>query len=391
MSNRLIISSRALSPSDSYNTALFSLLGSLFPFHASLFSFSTPNIHSSHTTLPRPYLSERVRTSDIVESTRTQLLESESEGIDSGSDHAVEIRRDGTCYLVSSMFNESPLRALLTSGQLVQEASGVLGVKTGIDLSVLDGTKVDSEELAIVGVATEEDGILEVHGKNLPGNIVVGVWGDAVGPVLGKLLLDEEGVDGGVVGCIPVGARWHQLVQEAGGSEEEEGQGAEEEVRVLSTRLVVALQAVLGQVLAVVVTAGGIGHHVEQSPVEAEVVTAVGEEVVAGERRIGFELVVAVEAGLAASQSWAEGGASGRITTNAKLLGHEIAVGQGQTEESKQIGKVVSDVVDILLSIDELCVGSNTIASQEAVVSSDIEAGASSTIVRTSENGRHHV
>lgn len=84
------------------------------------------------------------------------------------------------------MFNESPLRALLTSGQLVQEASGVLGVKTGIDLSVLDGTKVDSEELAIVGVATEEDGILEVHGKNLPGNIVVGVWGDAVGPVLGS-------------------------------------------------------------------------------------------------------------------------------------------------------------------------------------------------------------
>jgi hypothetical protein len=77
----------------------------------------------------------------------------------------------------------------------------------------------------------------------------------------------------------------------------------------------------------------------------------VGEEVVAGERGVGLELVVAIKAGLAAGQGRAEGGASGRITANAKLLGHEITVGQGQTEESKQIGKVVANVVDVLLRV----------------------------------------
>jgi hypothetical protein len=259
---------------------------------------------------------------------------------------------------------------------LIQKTSSVLGVNTGIELAVLDGTKVDSEELAIVGVAAEEDGVLEVHGDNLPGDIVVGVGGNAVGPVLGELLVDEEGGDGVVVGSIPVGAGRHQLVQEAGGSEEEEGQRTEEEVRVLSTRLVVTLQAVLGQVLPVVVAAGGLSHHVEQSPVEAEVVTTVGEEVVAGERSVSLELVVAVEARLTASQQRADRGASGRITTNAELLGHEIAVGHGQTEESKQVGKVVSNVVDVLLGINEFCVRGDTVTSKEAVVCCDIEARA---------------
>jgi hypothetical protein len=259
---------------------------------------------------------------------------------------------------------------------LIEKASGVLSVKTSIELAVLDGTKVDSEELAIGGVAAEKDGVLEVHGNDLASNIVVGVWGNAVGPVLGQLLVDEERSDGVVVGSIPVGAGRHQLVQEAGGSEEEEGQGTEEEVWVLSTRLVVALQAVLGQVLAVVISAGGLSHHVEQSPVEAEVVTAVGEEVVAGERSIGLELVVAVEARLTASQHRADRGASGCITTNAELLGYEIAVGHGQTEESKQVGKVVSNVVDVLLRVDEFSVGCNTVTSKEAVVCCDIETRA---------------
>jgi hypothetical protein len=286
----------------------------------------------------------------VVKAGGTKLLSSESEGVNGGSHQTVEVRRDGT------------------SDQLVQEARSVLGVKTGIDLAVLDGTKVDSEELAIVGVAAEKDGVLEVHGEDLPGDIVVGVWGDAVGPVVRDLLFDEEGGDGVVVGSIPAGAGRHQFVQEAGGSEEEEGQGAEEEVGVLGAGLVVALQAVLGQVLAVVDPAGGVCHHVEQGLVEAEVVTAVGEEVVAGERRVGLELVVAVEAGLAASQRRAEGGASGRITTNAELLGYEIAVGQGETEKGKQSGKIVSDVVDVLLRVNELAEGSDTIASQEAVV-----------------------
>lgn len=72
-------------------------------------------------------------------------------------------------------------------------------------------------------------------GENLGSDKFIGVRYDTVGPVGWDLLLvvegvgaiavvysTEEGRDGGVVGCVVVGTRWHQLIQQRGGTEEQE-------------------------------------------------------------------------------------------------------------------------------------------------------------------------
>jgi len=113
-------------------------------------------------------------------------------------------------------------------------------------------------------VTAEQDRVLEVHEQDLAGDVVVGVRSDTVGPVVRDALTTvelpssvrllfgtEEAGDGLKVGSVVVVAVGHEFVKERSGSVKKKGQRTELEVRVLLLRLVPALQAVLGQVLAV--------------------------------------------------------------------------------------------------------------------------------------------
>jgi hypothetical protein len=102
----------------------------------------------------------------------------------------------------------------------------------------------------------------------------------------------------------------------------------------------------------------------------------VGEEIVASERRVGLELVVAVKARLAACQTRVERGSGRCITPNAELFGDDVSVGQGESKEGKQVCKIVADVVNVLLRIHQLVVGSDAIVRQEVVVCSRVQARA---------------
>jgi hypothetical protein len=82
---------------------------------------------------------------------------------------------------------------------------------------------------------------------------------------------------------------------------------------------------------------------------------------------------VANKTRLAAGQGWVKRGASSGITSNGKLLSNKVAVGL-ESEEGEKVGQVVADVVDVLLSIDELVVGGDAIASEKAVVGGCVEA-----------------
>ena len=207
----------------------------------------------------------------------------------------------------------------MSSSELVQQTSSLWGTDRQLKLTILDGAKVDAVKGTICSVAAEQNRVLEVHGEDLSGDVHVGVGRDAVGPVGGDalaavefpgavcvLLGTEEGRDGLEVGSVAVVAVGHELVEERGGSVEKQGQRTEEEVLVLVERLGVALQAVLGQVLAVEVALAGVLHHAEKGAVEG-VVVSIGEEViVSGKGGVGFELVVTVEAGLGTCEDGAE-------------------------------------------------------------------------------------
>lgn len=85
---------------------------------------------------------------------------------------------------------------------------------------------------------------------------------------------------------------------------------------------------------------------------------------------------MAVKTGLATSQGRADRCPGGGITTDGQLLGDEITVGQGQTKKSKKNSEIVSDVVEILLGVNELIEGGDTIVSQEVVVGSSVQTRA---------------
>ena len=118
--------------------------------------------------------------------------------------------------------------------QLVEQARSILGSEASFKLTILDGAEVDGVKGVGASVAAEEDWVLEVHGHNLSGHVHVRVGGEACGPVVGDLLLDKERSDGGKVRLVAIGAGWHELVKEAGGSVKQKGQRPEEEVGVLS-------------------------------------------------------------------------------------------------------------------------------------------------------------
>ena len=223
-------------------------------------------------------------------------------------------------------------------------------------------------------------------GKNLSGNVEVGVRGDAVCPVVrnafaaiefpstvGLLLSTEEGRDGFKVGSVVVVPVRHESVEEGRGSVEQEGQGTEEEVWVLGTRLLVALQAVLGEVLAVEVALASVLHHAEEGAVERVVVSIGKEVVVSGERRVGFELVVAVETRFRSGKERTERGSGSGVTSNGELLGDKITIGKGETKCSEKCGQIVADVVKVLLSIDKLVECGDTVVRQELTRSDKVK------------------
>lgn len=129
--------------------------------------------------------------------------------------------------------------------------------------------------------------------------------------------------------------------------------------------------AVEGEVVTVKVALAGILHHAEEGAVELVVVTVVGEEVVAGQRCVRLEpeqrlainqedqsvlsiLVVTVKTWLVASQGWVGGCPRSGVAADRKLVGHWVPVTKCQTHDSQKPGKIVADVVKVLLHVNKL-------------------------------------
>lgn len=223
-------------------------------------------------------------------------------------------------------------------------------------------------------------------GKDLGGDIVVGIRGDTVGPIVrdafaavelpgtvGLLLSTEEGRDGFKVGSVVVVSVGHQGVEEGRGSVKQEGQGTEEEVWVLGTRLLVALQTILGEVLTVEVALASVLHHAKEGAVERVIVSIGKEIVVSGERGVGLEFVVAVETRFRSSKEGTERGSSSGIASNGELLGDKITIGKGETKCGEKCGQIVANVVKVLLSIDKLVECGNTVVRQELARSDKVK------------------
>ena len=248
--------------------------------------------------------------------------------------------------------------------QLVKRA----GRRGGVDsrqTPVRDARRtVDGVKVARRRVAAEGDGIRVVLREDLAADQRDRVRGDAVGPVfrdpllivegpgaVGLRLGAEEAGDRREVGRV-VGAGGHQLVQEGRGAEEQEGQRPEVEVAVVGERLVPALVAVQREVGAIEVALAGVLHHAEEGAVEVEVV-AVGEEVVvARERGVGFELVVAGEPRFGAGEERSRGRSGRGVAANGEPFGQDVAIAERQTEDREQDCQIVADVIYVLLGVD---------------------------------------
>ncbi len=223
---------------------------------------------------------------------RVELRRREGDGLDGGREQAIQAGGHAL------------------GGQLVDEAQD--GGGRGVDQrAVLDGAEADEVEAAAgaAGGAAEQDRVRDVLRDDLARHVVVRVRRHAVVPAVGDPLGvgeregavgvprgAEERADGRQVGRVR-GPRRHQLVEEGRGAEEQQRQRPEVEVAVFGQRLLVALVAVQGHLVAAEVRVGGGVHHAEEGAVEG-VVVAVGQEVVvAREGRVGFEFVVAIEPG----------------------------------------------------------------------------------------------
>jgi len=116
-------------------------------------------------------LSEGDRAAKIGE-LRADLREDEIKSVDSRRDDAVKVAGNGT------------------SCELVKQTSG----RCAVDGSLHEGTVLDERteregvERAGSSVTTEEDGVFEVHGQDLSGDVIVGVRVYAIVPVVGNAL-----------------------------------------------------------------------------------------------------------------------------------------------------------------------------------------------------------
>jgi hypothetical protein len=103
-------------------------------------------------------------------------------------------------------------------------------------------------------------------------------------------------------------------------------------------RLVPPLVTVAGETGDVEHSLSGLNHHAEFGAVEAVVVTLVKIVVVAAHGSISFEVVVAVEARLAASDERDSGGAASSIAANGEFPRNNISISENQSDKSDDIG-----------------------------------------------------
>lgn len=143
-----------------------------------------------------------------------------------------------------------------------------------------------------------------------------------------------------------------------------------------SYRLVPSLVTVAGQTGDVEHALGSLNHHAELGTVEAVVVALVKVVVVAAHRSIGFEVVVTVEARLAASNERNSGCAASSIAADGKLPRDNIAISEDESDQGDDVGEIPSHVEDVLRSVDDLLERGNTITSNETVVGEHVHAGA---------------
>lgn len=166
--------------------------------HATLDAFYTSWVRSCQPDGASKVLEDRV-----------QCGKSQAQTVDSRRDDTVGARRE------------------TLSSKLVERASDRLGLGS-IELAVGDtaGTR-DQVELAVAGVESELDWVLEVLREDLLANLLQVIGRVAGSPVCGDLLLAverpcsvgtlygaEERSDGGQVGVQVVVLGWHELVQE---------------------------------------------------------------------------------------------------------------------------------------------------------------------------------
>jgi hypothetical protein len=145
---------------------------------------------------------------------------------------------------------------------------------------------------------------------------------------------------------------------------------AYEEIGILLHTFIVALAAVSGDGITIEVAArdpvSHSLHFCKQCAVETVVVAVRGKVVVAGQRRVGFELVVAVETGLAAQKRECSS-AGCRVAANAQPEGRDVASGF-DTQDGKEDGEIVADVVDVLLGIDKLSEVCDAVVGEKVVL-----------------------
>ena len=133
-----------------------------------------------------------------------------------------------------------------SSQKLEDEAKDIAGVRTDLELAVLDGTEAEGVELAGSCVATEQDRVGEVHAEDSVHLVDEAISVDTIDEALGDglivaiapcsvfiLVSTKESRDGLDVRDVVLLAIGVELGQESGISVQEETSGSEEEVRVL--------------------------------------------------------------------------------------------------------------------------------------------------------------
>jgi len=141
-------------------------------------------------------------------------------------------------------------------------------------------------------------------------------------------------------------------------------------------REVITLSAVKSQLIAAEVAVGNLGHLLVQGVVEEEVVSwwRAHEVIITGQGCVTLESVVAIKTSLAASSTVGRSAVCG-ITTKTELLSDWVTV-ESDTQGCKKDSQIVTDTIDILLSIDKLIEGCDTVVRQEVVVGCRVQSRA---------------